>query len=388
MILILNNYFTGFFKQKTCYRITILVISIFLSVISGGCAIKNKRSESKDVPANSAEVSKAASGKIRIIEPEINQQFKRGEIIDIVVESLRHTPMIDSIIFYSGGSKIGVSYNEPFRSQWDSKGCRTGQNKARAVAYYSNQTTSSANVTFVILSGIEPEILSYEITNQYPHDIKAYTQGLVFEDGYLYEGTGQYHESSLRKVDIKTGEPVRILNLPGDIFGEGITIYNDKLFQLTYKSQVGFVYDKESFTRLQKVYYQNKEGWGLTTDGSDLIMSDGSHMIYFMDPEYFTEVDRIEVYDNKGPVSRLNELEYISGKIFANVYGTREIVVIEPETGIVLGRMNFMGILSEKDQHNRIDVFNGIAYNPVSQTIYVTGKYWPKLFEIKLLSEL
>lgn len=386
MILILNNYYNKFFKRKTNYRITFLFIYLFFVIISGGCSIKNK--QNKNVPADSAEVTKAASGKIRIIEPEINQQFKRGEIIDIVAESLSHTPVVDSVIFYSQGAKIGISYNEPFRSQWDSKGCRTGQNKARAVAYYSNQTTSSANVSFVILSDIEPDMLSYEITNQYPHDIKAYTQGLVFEDGYLYEGTGQYHESSLRKIDIQTGEPVRILNLPGDIFGEGITIYNDKLFQLTYKSQVGFVYDKESFTRLQKVYYQNKEGWGLTTDGANLIMSDGSHMIYFMDPEYFTEVDRIEVYNNEGPVSRLNELEYINDKIFANIYGTYEIVVIEPKTGIVLGRMNFMGILSEKDKHNRIDVFNGIAYNPVNQRIYVTGKYWPKLFEIKLLSEL
>jgi len=364
--------------------LNLLTLFFLFTVISNKCAVKDNRSNK--ISADSVTANPAISGKIRIIQPEMNQRFKRGEIIDIVAEDLNETLMVDSVIFYAQGSRIGISDNAPFRSQWDSRYCKTGENKARAVAYYSNHTTSSGNISFVILSDIEPVILSYEITNQYPHDIKGYTQGLVFEDGYLYEGTGQYNESSLRKVNIQTGEPIRILNLPGEIFGEGITIFNDKIFQLTYKSQVGFVYDKETFTRLQKVYYQNKEGWGLTTDGSHLIMSDGSHNIYFMDPEYFTEVDRIEVFDNKGPINRLNELEYINGRIFSNIYGTHEIVVIEPETGVVLGRMNFTGILSEKDRHSRIDVFNGIAYDPDKQRIFVTGKYWPKLFEIKLLN--
>jgi len=226
--------------------------------------------------------------------------------------------------------------------------------------------------------------LNYRILKTRPHDENAYTQGLIYQDGYLYEGTGQWAESSLRKTEIETGEPVRILNLPDDVFGEGITILNDKIFQLTYKSQVGFVYEMESFRRIQKVYYENKEGWGLTTDGENLIMSDGTHRIYYMDPEYFTEVRQIEVYDDKGPVSRLNELEFIEGRIFANIYGEEEIVIIDPENGRVTGRLNMKGILPEEERSQKLDVFNGIAWNAEERILYVTGKYWPKLFEISL----
>lgn len=365
----------------------ILLTLYFISaIISDGCTVKDKRKS--ETHPDSLETSQAIAGRSQIVKPGVNQRFTRGELIEIVVEGVNETPGIDSVIFYAQSVRIGISAHAPFQCKWDSKGCRTGENKVRAVTYFANNTTGSGHVSFVIISDIEPVTLSYEVINTYPHDIHAYTQGLVYENGYLYEGTGQYNESSLRKVEIQTGEPVRILNLPGEIFGEGITIFNDKIFQLTYKSRVGFVYEKESFVRLQKVYYQNKEGWGLTTNGTQLIMSDGSNNIYFMDPEYFTELGRIEVFDSKGPVSRLNELEYVEGKIFANIYGTYEIVVIDPETGVVLGRMNFLGILAEKDRHSRIDVFNGIAYNPDSQRIFVTGKYWPKLFEIKLLGEL
>jgi glutamine cyclotransferase len=364
---------------------TILILYFIFLVIPGGCAVKDNRKNA--TPADSLKVNRVVTGKSQIVRPVMNQRFTRGSIIEIDVEGIHETPVIDSVVFYVQSVRIGKSILAPFQCKWDSKGCRAGENKIRALACFADKTTGSSYVSIEIISDIEAVTLSYEVMNTYPHDIRAYTQGLVYENGYLYEGTGQYNESSLRKVEIQTGEPLRILNLPGEIFGEGITIFNEKIFQLTYKSQVGFVYEKETFTRLQKVYYQNKEGWGLTTDGTRLIMSDGSNNIYFMDPEYFTELDRIEVYDSKGPVNRLNELEYIDGKIFSNVYGTYEIIMIDPETGIVLGRMNFMGILEEKDRHSRIDVFNGIAYDPDNQRIFVTGKYWPKLFEIRLLSE-
>jgi glutamine cyclotransferase len=252
------------------------------------------------------------------------------------------------------------------------------------ICYYADGRKEYHDREIILLSDVVPEYLNYRVTGTWPHDTKAYTQGLVFEDGFIYEGTGQYRESSLRKIEISSGEPVRILNLPDDVFGEGITIFNDRIYQLTYKSQVGFVYDKESFSRIQKVYYQNKEGWGLTHNGRQLIMSDGSHRIYFMDPEYFTEVRRIEVYDNKGPVNQLNELEYVDDRIFANLYGKEEIVIIDPQTGKVTSRLNMKGILAEEDRHRRIDVFNGIAWDPGRKVLYVTGKYWPKLFELTL----
>jgi glutamine cyclotransferase len=294
---------------------------------------------------------------------------------------------VDSVEFYIAGRRTATLINTPYRYIFASADRPVGQLDIRTRTIYAGGDSESDQISVILLSDINPPNLPYTITNTYPHDINAYTQGLIYLGGWLYEGTGQYNESSLRKVDLKTGNPERLLNLPGDIFGEGITIFNDRIYQLTYKSQVGFVYDKESFNRLQKVYYQNKEGWGLTHDGENLLMSDGSHIIYYMDPEYFSEVKRVEVYDNKGPVRNLNELEYIKGKIFANIYGTEQIVVISPETGKVTGRLDMRGILPDADRHKRIDVLNGIAWDEETGRIFITGKYWPKLFELKLNAE-
>jgi glutamine cyclotransferase len=291
---------------------------------------------------------------------------------------------IDSVEFFFGGSKVHVCLEEPYSYAFNTGNLPVGTLTIRAVTWLKDSLREYHNGQVILLSDIIPENFSYRIENIYPHDTKAYTQGLIYEGGYLYEGTGQYNESSLRKVEIRTGEPIRMTMLAGEIFGEGITIFNDRIFQLTYKSQVGFVYEKESFKRIQKVYYQNKEGWGLTHDGTHLIMSDGSNRIYFMDPEYFTEIRQLEVYDDKGPVSRLNELEYIEGKIFANIYGGEEIVIIDPGTGKIIGKLNMKGILDPSDRHSRIDVFNGIAWDPDQRLLYVTGKYWPSLFEVSL----
>jgi glutamine cyclotransferase len=362
------------------------IFSFLLAVIfSQGCSDKKNRADILQYQTGKEEQTE--SGEIRIIQPIMNQRFKLGENIRILLETPDVSPGIDSALFYIGDKKIGTSASKPALFDWNVADVKAGTNSIRTVVFFSNNTTGTNNVSVVILPALKPKIILYRVLNVYPHDIHAYTQGLIYENGFLFEGTGEYNESSLRKVDIETGEPVRILNLPGEIFGEGITIFNNKIYQLTYKSQVGFVYDKESFERLQKVYYENKEGWGLTKDDSQLIMSDGSNLIYFMDPEYFTEISRLEVYDDKGPVERLNELEYIDGKIYANIYGSDEVVIIDPETGIVTAKINFKDILPEKDKHNRIDVFNGIAFNPDHQSLYVTGKYWPKLFEVKLLEK-
>lgn len=361
---------------------TFLLSVLILLFQSGGCADRSSRQSGHESGNQMSEQVKP--GRSRIMKPESDQRFKSGENLQIVLEPLDEKPVIDSVIFFIGSEKAGKSISEPWVCDWKVSGTRIGKNTVSTLVYYNNSATSTNRVSVVILQKEPPANLSYRIINVFPHDIHAYTQGLIYEDGFLYEGTGQYNESSLRKVNIRTGEPVRVVNLPGEIFGEGITIFGNRIFQLTYKSQVGFVYDKESFERLQKVYYENKEGWGLTNDGSQLIMSDGSNLIYFMDPEYFTETSRLEVYDEKGPVERLNELEYINGNIYANIYGSDEIVVIDPKSGALVAKIDFKGILPEKDKHSRIDVFNGIAYNTDNQTLFVTGKYWPKLFEVKL----
>jgi glutamine cyclotransferase len=375
----------NYLKYKVMKSMHFILSIILLLYFSMGCADRPPRKVDQKTQTEKTVQPKA--GKSKITYPVMNQQVRVGETTRIILESVDSSTAIDSVIFFAGDKKIGKSDSEPFLCNWNITGVKVGENVIRTLVYYKNNAPASNYVSVVVIPDKKPANLSYQVLNIYPHDIHAYTQGLVYENGYLYEGTGQYNESSLRKVDIKTGELLRILNLPGEIFGEGITILNNKIYQLTYKSQVGFIYDKESLERLQKIYYENKEGWGLTHNGSQLIMSDGSNLIYFMDTEYFTEIGRIEVYDNRGPVSYLNELEYIDGKIFANIYGSDEVVVIDPESGAVIARINFKGILAEKDKHNRIDVFNGIAYNTDNQSLLVTGKYWPKLFEIKLIEK-
>ena len=227
-------------------------------------------------------------------------------------------------------------------------------------------------------------VYTYKVINIFPHDRNAFTQGLIFEDGVFIEGTGLHGRSSLRRVSIETGEILEYHELPSHFFGEGVTIYDDKVIQLTWRSNVGFVYDKDSFELLREFYYPT-EGWGVTCDDEHLIMSDGTANLYFLHPESFEEQKRIKVHDNKGSVERLNELEYVDGEIYANVFQTNRIARINPKTGKVVGWIDLAGILTVEDRREPIDVLNGIAYDPENNRLYVTGKLWSKLFEIELI---
>jgi len=225
---------------------------------------------------------------------------------------------------------------------------------------------------------------TYKVVKTYPHDPNAFTQGLVFENGLLYEGTGLNGHSTLRKVQLQTGSILQMHKLPDKFFGEGITIYKDRIIQLTYKSNVGFVYGKDSFKLLQSFNYPT-EGWGITHDGKQIIMSDGTSTLYFLDPETFKQTGCIKVHDKGVPVSGLNELEYVKGEILANVWPTERIVIIAPRTGKVIGWINMNGLLKQQDSVQFVDVLNGIAYDAAGDRLFVTGKFWPKLFEIKLV---
>ena len=226
-------------------------------------------------------------------------------------------------------------------------------------------------------------VYTYEVVNSYPHDRNAYTQGLVFQDGILYEGTGLRGGSSLRRVELETGEILKILRLPDHIFGEGIAVYKDNIVQLTWNSKIGFVYDKNSFALLRKFGYST-QGWGITSDGERLIMSDGTSIVRFLDPETYNIVGQIQVRCEKGPVEKLNELEYIKGEIYANVWQSDRIVLIEPDTGKVTGWIDLKGLLTQEGPTKPVDALNGIAYDSEKDRLFVTGKLWPKLFEIKL----
>jgi len=233
-------------------------------------------------------------------------------------------------------------------------------------------------------SNITP-VYSYNVVNTYPHDRSAFTQGLVFEGGVLYEGTGLNGRSTLRRVELETGEVLQIHELPAQFFGEGVTVYGNDIIQLTWQSHVGFVYDRDSFELLQEFNYST-QGWGITHDGERLIMSDGTATLYFLDPETFEEIGRVGVYDNDGSVNRLNELEYVQGEIYANVWQTNCIARIDPQTGQVVGWIELKGLLTPEDRGEPVDVLNGIAYDADNARLFVTGKLWPKLFEIELIS--
>lgn len=229
-----------------------------------------------------------------------------------------------------------------------------------------------------------PPVYSFEIINTYPHDPDAFTQGLVFLDGRLYEGTGRWGESSLREVVLDSGQVLRNVPLEDQYFGEGIAILNDRVYQLTWQEQTGFVYDRATFAVLQTFTYPH-EGWGITHDGTRLIVSDGTAVIRFWDPETLQETGRITVRDNNGPVNRLNELEYVDGEIWANIWMTDLIARISPETGDVLGYIDLAGLLDASTLTQPADVLNGIAYDAESGRLFVTGKLWPSLFEIRVV---
>jgi glutaminyl-peptide cyclotransferase len=226
-------------------------------------------------------------------------------------------------------------------------------------------------------------IYSYRIVKTYPHDRTAFTQGLVFENGYLYEGTGLHGRSSLRKVELETGKILKIRHLNKQFFGEGITIFGDSIIQLTYRSGVGFVYDKISF-KLLKTFNYSFEGWGITHDGKWLIISDGTSSLHFLDPETFREIKTLIVYDHRGKILGLNELEFVGGAIFANIWQEDRIAMIDPGTGQVTGWIELQGLLKPSDLTGEVDVLNGIAYDAPKGRLFVTGKLWPKLFEIEL----
>ena len=234
------------------------------------------------------------------------------------------------------------------------------------------------SVVLVLLNDRPP----YEVVKVYPHDQNAFTQGLVIEKGVLYEGTGLWGNSTLRRVDLETGNVLQIYALPDEFFGEGITVFGDRIIQLTWQSQKGFVYDKNSFHLLREFSYPT-EGWGITHDGSRLIMSDGTANLYFLDPETYQKVGQVEVRDGNASVTYLNELEYINGEVYANIWGEEKIAIIDPHTGQVKGWIDLTGIYNQENRDPN-NVLNGIAYDAEGDRLFVTGKRWSQLFQIRV----
>ncbi len=243
---------------------------------------------------------------------------------------------------------------------------------------------SGTLVQMVHAKGHGTPIYGYKVVNAFPHDRTSFTQGLLYDRGFLYESTGLYGGSTVRKVNLETGIASRICHLPADCFGEGLAIRHDTLFQLTWRSGRGFVYDKD-LNKIDEFEY-GTEGWGLTAHGEYLIVSDGTAVLRFWEPVGFTEVRRVQVHVQGSPVRLLNELEYINGQIYANIWGTDYIAIISPHSGEVTGWINLKGLMEETGRERPDDVLNGIAYDQVGDRLFVTGKRWPRLFEIELVA--
>ena len=243
---------------------------------------------------------------------------------------------------------------------------------------------------FVVFADKAPDIYTYKLINTYPHDINAYTQGLEFYQGVLYESTGQYGLSSIRKTAFTTGEVIKKLHLDASYFGEGLTFVNDEAVQLTWKENLGFIYDPQNFKLLRSFKYnKSKEGWGLCNDGTVVYKTDGTERLWKLDPTTFAENGYVDIVTHNKLISKVNELEYANGVIYANTYQfNKEVVlIIKPTTGQVVGVIDFSGLKELVTQHPQIDVFNGIAYHPKRNSFFVTGKYWDKLFEVKIIKK-
>jgi glutamine cyclotransferase len=339
----------------------------------------NKRKTPGTIDSNKLAIIK----NISIDSPLNSESFSLGDIVTVKIKNISATASFDSLQVFVNDKYLASAGANELTAEWHSKGANVGRSRLRVNAFKGGKSIESGSTSFILLSDIEPKTLHFKLLNTFAHDPLAYTQGLIFENGVFYESTGEWGQSSLRKVDLKTGEVRQSVNLAKDIFGEGLASYGDYLIQITWKSQVAFIYDKKTFRQINKFNYQ-REGWGITFDGKRLIMSDGSETLTFYDTEYFTEQGHIEVYDNKEKIEELNELEYIKGEIYANIYQEKRIAVIDPASGKVKAYLDLASLFPDKLKDDIDHVLNGIAWNPANGHLFVTGKYWPKLYEIEV----
>ena len=303
-----------------------------------------------------------------------------SELLNIEVKEKEGKP-IDSVRYYLNGRSLNGS------KQVDISSYKLGKQAISATVYYQGKK-KVLNNTIYFLAATAPVVYGYNIINEYPHDPKAFTQGFEYFNGYIYESTGERGSSSLRKVELETGKVVKKIDLDKKYFAEGLTILNNKIYQLTWQENVGFIYDLEEF-KLEKTfeYEQSKEGWGLTNDGNKLIKTDGSERMWFLNSNTLKEEKYIETYTNKRKAEKLNELEYVNGKIYANIWQQNSILIVNPRNGAIEGIANLKGLQEKAGQKGNDNVLNGIAFDKEKNRLFVTGKRWPKVFEIELVKK-
>lgn len=326
---------------------------------------------------------------LRLKKPHRGDLFTMGGDIEVVMTPRRKAADIDSVQYWANKTLIGSLTNSPWNMTWVPKDGKMGKHKLKVMAYHDDGTIGIVSTFVNLKTNLPPVEYSYEIINEFPHDRGSYTQGLFYHEGFLYEGTGQRGESTLRKVKLENGETLSVKNLEQEYFGEGITYSKGKIIQLTWNSKKVFVVNPVTFDQEDtfEPNTTNNQAWGITSVNNDLIISDGTNVLTVLDADNYSRKRIIEVYDNSGMVTNLNELEFIKGKIYANVWLTDRIVIINPETGRVEGSLNLGSILKLADKKKLVEgdeVLNGIAWDSINNRLFVTGKRWPKLFEIKI----
>ena len=346
----------------------LIVTSLFISLFS--CSSKPNRSRK---PAVSIQVE-SANPKIRFGD-DINFTFS----VKLKDGDLKETRVFLDSVQLTSNTNADFSYPlKNFR--------KIGKHTLTVKSIKSDGVEGVYYKSFEVFSDVVPEQFSYEVVQTYPHNQTAFTEGLEIHDGFLYESTGENKTSFVYKNNLKTGKTLQSVKLADKYFGEGLTILNGKIFQLTYKNKIGFVYKLENMALIDSFRFESAEGWGMTNDKQNLIMSDGTNYLTWVDPTNYSTVKKIQVYDHQSPVQFINELEYSDGIIFANIWGKNMIVKIDAETGKVLATVDLSGILSVLNT-DKVDVLNGIAIDPATKKMYVTGKYYPKLFEIRLVKK-
>lgn len=311
-------------------------------------------------------------------------EFQLGETIKLRVENPKNIK-IDSTSFYFEEELLVTAPSStveiPLKSQ------KLGNQKIKALVF-SEGNTDSLQIALKIFNNKSPEIYTYKIINTYPHDISAYTQGLEFFNDTLYESTGQYGTSSLRKTNFETGEVYKKIELSDEYFAEGLSVLNGNIYQLTWQEGEGFIYNLNDLTKTGSFNFNNsKEGWGLCNDGKQFYKSDGTEKIWILNGKTLAEESFIQPTTNKSISTQLNELEWVEGKIYANTYQKDGVAIINPENGAIEGIIDFKSLRDKVTSHAKLDVLNGIAYNPLTKKLYVTGKNWDKLFEVEIVKK-
>lgn len=306
------------------------------------------------------------------------KEFQKGQRVGVAIKNKKDKE-ITRVEYVLDGQRISVENGKLALNI-----VKLGRKELKAKVFF-DETFTEISKKIRVLAEKSPDVYTYEILNEFPHDQGAFTQGLEFSGDTLYESTGKLGKSTLRKVNFKTGEVYQKIDLKNSEFGEGLTLVDNKVVQLTWQNGLGYVYGQNNLQKIESFNYgDSKEGWGLCNDGNNIYKSDGTEKIWILDPDTYQEVDFIETVTNKSIFNKANELEYVDGKIYANVWQKESMMIIDVNSGAIEGVINFAGLKSKVEQHPELDVLNGVAYHPERQTFFVTGKNWSKLFEVSI----